>query len=661
MRLFCELDGERLDIHSALKQDPYEVRGLLIDALLLCSQEALPDTVDVILAEQALRTALDEFPGGQEKYVRSYILYRKLDHRTQISPRAPLIALSLQAGGVFALIAVVYATLDVHRNLRNRETLERLVNGDISEQSKRDLFKRANGFSVHHSFAAWFNRLLDHLDRDSIGVACLLYCFGTPMVPRVIFSQCRKTSKTWNRDGEVSETTITITETIRDPSRFGAILQKLEMLGFVKSTVDMIRVNRRLADILKDREETLAWKVRAVQLLLHALPKDRKLEPDNYDQYYETMLPNLSHVMSYFVEPQILTYLVKGPGPGLYDAVEVCLASSHFNDLRWKENAITTATGLVRACEENNMDPSDIALLKARLHVRTLRLSLSQSAALPSEEIGSVTFPSPADARINAFSADLVMLKARASIRYNNLALAQKELSCFRSLFLSTFEHAQEESVKITRAIVYRFQGQFPDAYEILSSVRMTGSEVLVHLGATACEMGEPDKAVTRLEGWLMLSKLPTSKAGVRIRVALANAYLMKGLREVLSGQAWSNRQEVQTMYRELEPNNHLIWVDRIAVSIGMAITEHWSGQYEPAIRNWQGVRDLTRKLELPLGYTDVIVDFSICELNFRFGRAGLSDVIKARESLASIGRQYYFTALGSIWPDLLEKLAGTI
>ncbi|KAI1382605.1 uncharacterized protein F4822DRAFT_423431 [Hypoxylon trugodes] len=657
MRLFCELDsGERLDIQTAVKQDPYELRGLLIDALLLCHREQLPDTVDVILAEHALRSALDEFPGDQEKYVRNYILSRKLDHRTQLSPRAPLIALSLQAGGVFALIAVFYATLDAHRNLQNRETLERLAGDDITERSKLDLFRRANGFSVHHSFAAWFNRLLDHFDRDSIGIACLLYCFGTPVVPHIIFSQCRNTSKTWGGDGEVCEASITITEIIRDPSHFSAVLRKLEMLGFVKSTADIIRVNRRLANILKDREETLAWKVRAIQLLLHALPKDRKLEPEDYDQRFEIMLPNLSHVFSYLVEPQVMTYFVKGPGPSLYDAVEVCLASSHFSDLNWKEKAITTATGLVRFCEENNMNPSDIALLKVRLHVRTLRLSLSKNAALPSHEIRLVAFPPPNDARINAFSADLALLKARASIRRNDLQLAEKELSCFRRLFSSTFEHAQEELVNITRAIVYRFQGRFLEAYGILSAVRMTSSNVLVHLGAAMCEMGEPDKAVVRLEGWLMLSKRPASRAEVRVRVALANAYLLKGLREVMSGQTWSSRQEVQAMYQELESNNRLLWVDRIAVSIGIAITEHLSGQLEPAMRNWQGVRDLSRDLGLPFGYTDVVVDFSICELKFRYGRTELSDVIRARDLLASTGRQYHFTALGSIWPDLLEK-----
>lgn len=143
-----------------------------------------------------LRTTLDEFSGKQEKYVRSYVLSRKLDHRTQVTARAPLIASALQTGGPLALIAVIYVTLDAHRNSQSRITLDLLINDGISEDSKRDLFRRTGYFPVNSSFTDWFNRLLDKLDLDSLRVACLLYNLCVDDIPQFIFQRSRGVSKT---------------------------------------------------------------------------------------------------------------------------------------------------------------------------------------------------------------------------------------------------------------------------------------------------------------------------------------------------------------------------------------------------------------------------------------------------------------------------------
>ncbi|KAI5920141.1 hypothetical protein F4810DRAFT_450108 [Camillea tinctor] len=658
MRLVCELEnGDLLDIQSAVKRDPYELRSILIDAVLLCHREALQDTISVLRVEHSLRDALDEFVGSQEKYVRSYVLSRKLDHRTQVTPRAPLIASALQIGGPLALIAVFYATLDAHRNSRSRTTLELLINDDISEASKRDLFKRANHFPVNPSFVSWFNRLLDKLDLDSLGAACLLYCLGTDKVPQLIFSRSRCVSKTWGRNGEVWETKPTIASLVQEASGFGAALHKLEMLGFIRSTENIVRVNRRLASILKDREEILAWKIKAIQLVMHALPKHRELEPDNYNMYFETMLSQLSHVFSYLVEPQVLARFIQGSSLILYGAIEVCLASSHFSNNEWKMEAITMADRLVQAYERNNNgDRSDIALLKARLHVRRIRMSFSQHAASLSKEIPLIHFPPIEDARSNAFSAELALVKALECIRRDELSSAHAMLSQFTPLFASTFEEAQNGIIESMHGIVYRFQGRFREAYDILSVVRNPSSRTLAHLAAVMCGLGENGRAITRLEGWLQLCMQLDTRASDRIRLALTNAHLVEGIRQLLSGKAWYGYQEIQSMYQELEAGGRLGWIDRISVALGIAITEHVGKQPELAIHKWQDVRNLTRQFQLPLGYTDEIVDLSICELELSRGRLQELEVIRARNALTSMRCQFYFTVLGPVWLDFLKQ-----
>ena len=117
MRLTCiSNSGETLDISAAIRQEPLSIRGLLADAVFQC-QARLPDTLDYIHAEQAIREALLQFQGDQERYTRSYTLSRTLDARTQKTPRANVIHQAFSHGGPLALIGIYYATLDAHCNI----------------------------------------------------------------------------------------------------------------------------------------------------------------------------------------------------------------------------------------------------------------------------------------------------------------------------------------------------------------------------------------------------------------------------------------------------------------------------------------------------------------------------------------------------------------
>lgn len=264
MRLLCELkNGTLLDIDTAIRQQPYDTRSLLADAFFSCCG-TLPDSMEFLKAEQALRETLTEFAGDQDKYVRNYILTRALDNRTQTTPRAPLISSSFQIGGPIALIGVFYATLDAHRNQRNRANLDRFCNR-LSELSKHYLFRKANSLIVNSSLKGWFNRILDRLDLDCLSVACLLYCLGLQDIPRSFFTQCRSPSRFWGPDGEIDEAPPRIASLVQDQPSFEASLRELEMIGLVKISVDIIRVNERLIVLLENRPQLPAWRVEALR------------------------------------------------------------------------------------------------------------------------------------------------------------------------------------------------------------------------------------------------------------------------------------------------------------------------------------------------------------------------------------------------------------
>lgn len=269
MRLLCELeDGTLLDMDAAIRQQPYDTRSLLADAFFSCCG-ALPDSMEFLKAEQALREALADFAGDQDKYIRNYVLTRALDHRTQITPRASLISSSFQIGGPIALIGVFYATLDAHRNQKNRSNLDCLCN-KVSESSKHHLFKKANGFLVNPSLKGWFNRIIDRLDLDCLSVACLLYCLGLGIIPRSFFTQCRGASRLWGPDGEIHEAPPRIASLVEDQLSFETSLRELEMIGLVKVSVDIIRVNERLISLLEDRPQVPAWRVEALRAVCQA-------------------------------------------------------------------------------------------------------------------------------------------------------------------------------------------------------------------------------------------------------------------------------------------------------------------------------------------------------------------------------------------------------
>lgn len=309
-------------------------------------------------------------------------------------------------------------------------------------------------------------------------------------------------------------------------------------------------------------------------------------------------------------------------------------------------------------------DLQQSAFLSARLHTRELCLShLASAAALPPGDTGFPPYP-PIDARSIAFSVDLVLWKIRNHTRRQDLDSAFKELSSLAtSNFASTLGKAQTTKLELAHGVMLRFQGRFPEAYELLIRLPATNSKVLSHLSAVMCEMGQYDRAITKLEGWLQVSIHPHSRASRRIKLGLANAWLVKSLISSLSSQQqdghamyFTGFETADRLYGDIQGCKELDWLEILSISVGCAIVKHIRLQVEPAIDAWRHVRLVSRKYALPVGYTDMVSAYALSDLEFRRGGITESDIYARQAKEIFSGRQYHFTGLGTIWLDMLMQ-----
>ncbi|KAI1119949.1 hypothetical protein F5Y10DRAFT_259330 [Nemania abortiva] len=659
MRLVCQLDeGPTLDIQAATRRQPYQVRALLIDAL--SGPDVPPDSVDLLEAEQGIRRAVADFPGDDDKIVRSYILNRLLDNRNQIirAPAHQLFASAVLHGGPLALIGIHYATVNAHRNPHHRAVLN-CVSNLVSEESRLDLFKRTNDFPSNPSFDRWLHRLWEKVDLDTLSIGCLLSCFGAKAIHKSVFERCRVAARTWGPDGEAFETNPHHASLMLDQSAFDASLQKLEIIGIVKMSYDSIRVNLRLLRGLQARPQIFAWRLEAVRAVFHAIPKHKALETGSYTRQIEIILPLLQHLFQQPIDENVLSAIrLKGD---IYVAAEALLSASYFGELRWKQTALDLVGRFLE--DSSGLTPSEHALLRARAGMRRAQIThlVTPRPLFQVETI--IQYPIANDPRANAYAIEIALIRCRDFMRQNKLDLAQQAIQYQPGpgQSLSTLEALKYEKLRFMQAIVYRFAGQFADAREILLHFPQSDPRTLSYASATMCELGEHERAIEKLHGWLQLSSTLFPAAKRRVELSLANAYIMKAMQAYKRG----NREEgiftslitAQEIYNRIGSDQLLPWFDRMSIRVGKAIVLHLKDSQEEAIQAWHSVRYLIREYELAPAYLDMIAAYATGELELRRGEATASDILLRRANLLfrETGRQYYFTGLGSLWPSIVD------
>ncbi|KAI1086020.1 hypothetical protein F5B19DRAFT_205782 [Rostrohypoxylon terebratum] len=652
MRLACICDGEITDINTVIKRDPFHVRSLLLDSLFACFP-GLPDSPDFFQAERSIREALLKFQGSQDRYAKSYILTRSFDTRSfdtraEKTPRANLIPYSFEHGGPLALVGTFYATIDAHRNIRNRETLDYLLN-KASDEAKIALMLRANTFPCNPSLTAWLGRILDRIEPDAQGLACILWWLGTNNLPINLFHWARLPSLSWGADGEVVEIPARLVSVIKGEEKLNTAIRNLEFIGFIKLCPTAIEFNPRIADLLQDRLRAGMWFPRAAKVVLHALPKYASLQPASYSQRCQELLPSVVRILGHLDGQRALLEQMD-----LVEVVEACLSVSHFGDKSWKMNALSIATQAITICKDN---VPERPLLQARVCIRKYFLSVLYPEDRNVQD-DNVTIPA-IDRRSNAFAALLAIFRARKSIQLNQLPSALKQLDGFDCQEVtSTFETIRAHQVALMRARILRFGGDFHQAYHILQALPHCDT-VVIMLSTVLCELDRCDEAIQLLQELIATTVRTTSTS--RAKLTLAHAHLLKCMYTLLQGKpvCQTSLGMSKEIYEELRlhchPESYFEKMDYLSVLMGRAMVRHMDGCVDAALEAWNGAL-ATSTGWVPTGYTDMIISYSMSELEARRGNQILADILAGhtRNLFPQTGRQHHFPGLGSLWPNIV-------
>ncbi|KAI1086043.1 hypothetical protein F5B19DRAFT_480643 [Rostrohypoxylon terebratum] len=661
MRLaFIDDNGDTVELETAIRRQPYAVRGLLTDAIFFCQREVLSDSLDFFKAEHAIRDALENFNGDQEKFVRGYVLSRILDERVKETPRAYLISSAFKYGGPLAVIGVFYATLNVKRTQRSRETLEYLVH-ESSIESKIELLKRAKTFPCNPSIAPWLSRILDNLDINTQALACLLRCLGTHNIPRSIFDLSQQSSKTWNADGEVVELPPRLASVVTDTSLCMIALSELELVGLITTTPESISLETRVSELLCDRLESQLRRAEAVNIISHVFPKHSGIDAERYLPQCELFLPQLRWVCSCFDDASMISLCAQAPYR--FQLVEALLSSSELGGYRWKIKSLSLAENLLLAVETR--DTLTVETLRARVKVRQASISHAYSDGCSTAQIACPLF----DHRSNAFSADLALLRAKSHINYNVLQSAIETLRSFNPGLhgkVSTLERLQQNRIDTCRARIYLLEGQFHMAHDILLASRNRGGvRVAICLAEALCELGRCSEAEAVLESQLPILK-EDSRQSRRVRLALTNVQLFQCMKQIKqSRNDWRSLHNIQLSFEKLQDKTRPLTLsgklNKLSILAGLAVVAHLHKEIELAMKCWRAFLAYSNEF-LPLGFTDMIASYSMGELELRLGHVLDSQILrtKAESIFKRTGRQYHFLGLGSIWFDIVGSLYET-
>ncbi|KAI0550173.1 hypothetical protein F4679DRAFT_544212 [Xylaria curta] len=646
MRLLCEYDdGTVVGLPTAIQRDPCRVRGLVSEAFFQCLS-TLPDTDAFVRAEHSFRDALVSFEGSQDRYVKAYVVSRGLDARTKTTPRASIIQSSFIIGGPLALIATFYATFNVSRNPRSRETLDYLLQS--STGTRDELFERARTFPCHPSTSPWFQHIIDKLEPDVQSLAYLLVSFGSHPhgVPAALFKRFRRPSCTWDRDGQIVTYDVEVAPFLRNEAWFSSALQTLQSIGLLKSTVG-IYVDQQLVSLL-DPQKLASWRGKAARVVCHAFPKHSSIEPDSYKQECELLLPVLQHVLSdpfEGIDRLQISFLSQ--------AIEACLSSLDFGELSWKLKAIVYTEHLLSLFA--GREPKELEILRARVAVNKLRVRQVYEWGAVTEQELQITFPRD-NHRSSAFSAELTLLKAQVQIDVNNLDRALQEISSFDVTFdglTSPLGTIMKDRVTLVRGSIFRFGGHFSDAAALLGGLSPT-EDGIVHLSAILCEQGEHDRAIKWLDGKLQLAADPKPDT---LRLAWAHAHLSRCLQAVKGGRKDELSVKIATeTYLCLSTRKVHSKFDTFSILVGQAVLLHIEEKIQLARNAWFDALGALQSQGLPPGFFDALLLFSLSDLALREHGSENSRLYKKEAGimLTKYSSNYRFLGLGSLWPNIL-------
>lgn len=355
-------------------------------------------------------------------------------------------------------------------------------------------------------------------------------------------------------------------------------------------------------------------------------------------------------------------------------AFETFLAATNFGDFTWKIQAIQVAEQLALL----KYDHVDLARVAFRHHnLRRIHPLQPEQPSLPLYfKIGGV----PAThKRSNAFIGQFTLLKVQALIDERaSSADVYKATQTFQPLDPEKVS-LQENLMLLQSRFLYakslRFDGKFDQAAEIFKETLNTAKQlkspltlkIVVQHAELESERGNHDVALQLLEQdqeYLRSIHSLELGPGKRLTLALANAYLMRALHNMM----WTGHRDVSALEKAAGLFEWLKSVyanmDQVGLAgkqsifqacCGLAMIYHVWQEPQYAFNSWEEAKAAAYRFQPEPGYAFMIATYSQSQLAFQLHRADAVQLSEqARQVWAGIGRRrcHHFTGLGTMWPD---------
>jgi len=409
-------------------------------------------------------------------------------------------------------------------------------------------------------------------------------------------------------------------------------------------------------------------------------------EKSSYSLLGKSRLSQTQQVLSYFDEP---SFVKEFSAEEIVKVIETCLSSSYFGTSDWKQKVLANAERIIAQAGHDSELRAAVQLRKRVL----LRIFPDESwgGDVCGTNVIEQAF-TRCDPRSNAYFGELLLSNAQDMIDRADLDQALRELGRFRPLDEanpSALEYNVLDSITFFQGKIDRFKGNFSEARkkleEFLCQRPRNGiiCKAMVHLISVYSELGKPKEAIDIAEIEVKACRdagLLQHSRGRNSRLALAEAHLMDTLliiRSLSNSIIWTTStiaalskdtqsskaakqlyQDLLISYQVMEKLGKVAKVKCFSVSAGLAILSQLEDSPQVALSKWDAAANAAKRCGWEPGFVESIIALSTSELQFRIGNCEEANrlEVRAKDLLQRMGRQHYFTGLGSIWFDLVDN-----
>ncbi|KAL9124348.1 MAG: hypothetical protein Q9217_006315 [Psora testacea] len=553
------------------------------------------------------------------------------------------------------------------------------VSGHLNANIFNDMVSQAappNQDSVAIIASAQQNIDIDPASKD---LATLLSFLGQSKISERLLERARGPLLAWSEKGEIILKTTNTVEVVQDRSICDKAifdLHQLKAIHIEPRTVKTryISLNPLLLTRIVHDKDHVRWKMEAVKVVFYAFPMDRRLEPLHSFSIATSALPLLKHVLPLLEEIDVERAL-----PAAH-VIEVCLSASYYSSLDWKTKVIAIAEDIGKRFLVG-------AQLRERVELRKRILCRISSCewGLEVERLDFIRV----DQRSNGYYGEFVLFNADILFGRQKLQAALDELDGYTPWHpgnISTLEQIQMCEIGFLRGKIHHFSGHFKEAKGFLEGILHTRRpeasmmcKAMAHLTAVCCELGETRLGIGYASAQLNdVTAYQSSASGSaqRLKLALANAYLMQGMwvifiQSTASGdtsiqrdiqQGFDKAQELFQMLAQFYENASTLSragkTNRFSTLLGLALIAHIKGDLPGAAYRYDIALDAARRCNWDAGYIEAIIYWSKSVIMHSLGKQEEARKLHGLAGSLYECRSYYFAGLGTLWPEIIGTWA---